>query len=116
MTKVTFKLTYSPFNISIGYLCLVKGELELFDSLAISSNTVQLLKIKFKRHISYNNIAFQKTDSSTCGSFCLYYITSRYYEDEVPFQEFLSSYFSRQKYRNERKVQNHLKHLKNGRF
>ena len=62
------------------------GQIELFDSLAVSSDTLEILKDKFKKYISYSSVPLQNKDSSSCASFCLYYIASRYYSDDTPFE------------------------------
>jgi hypothetical protein len=81
----TFCISNTDTHDGFGkhWICFLKAEkssLECFDSLGISSEKKDLL-VKYCRfkakalHFNYNQ--FQKSDSISCGLFCIYFIIQR---------------------------------------
>jgi hypothetical protein len=65
------------------WICFVKSAkscIECFDSLGLSSEKQELIKnfCHFKeKQLHFNRTQFQKSDSVTCGLFCVYFIIQR---------------------------------------
>jgi hypothetical protein len=81
----TFCICNTDTQNGIGkhWICFLKSEksnIECFDSLGISSEKKELL-LKYchfkSKHINFNITQFQKSDSITCGLFCVYFIIER---------------------------------------
>jgi hypothetical protein len=64
----------------ISFIKTEKSNIECFDSLGISSEKKELLltHCHFKaKHLRFNLNQFQKSDSITCGLFCIYFVIER---------------------------------------
>lgn len=76
---------------------LKRTTLECFDSLGVNENKLTNLKIycKLKQisKIDYNETAFQKEDSESCGLFVIYYIFKRMFNLDLEFEEILDDIF-----------------------
>ena len=65
------------------WICFIKTDksrVECFDSLGVSSEKKKLLLdyCHFNScHVKFNISQFQKSDSNTCGLFCIYFIIER---------------------------------------
>jgi hypothetical protein len=65
------------------WICFIKSEklnVECFDSLGISNEKKDLLlkHCRFNaKNVNFNLTQFQKSDSITCGLFCIYFIIER---------------------------------------
>ena len=84
--------------------------MEYFDSLGVSENKLNNLKrfSKFKTIsiINYNETAFQKEDSDSCGLFVLYFIFKRMFNLDLTFEEILDDIFEINNNTNELNVSN----------
>jgi hypothetical protein len=89
--------------------------LEYFDSLGVSEHKLNKLKsyCKFKTitKVDYNETAFQKENSETCGLFVLYYIFKRMFNLDLTFEEILDDIFEIDNDINELKVINFAKNI-----
>ena len=87
-----------------------KSTLEYFDSLGVSENKLNNLKrfSKFKTIsiINYNETAFQKQDSDSCGLFVLYFLFKRMFNLDLTFEEILDDIFEINNNTNELNVSN----------
>jgi hypothetical protein len=95
--------------------------LECFDSLGISAEEKENLRIKFQRsqikEIDFNTCSVQRPDTSTCGQFCLYYIFHRLLNQDLEFDILLNEIFTADLDDNEKKVNDYFKGIiesKNG--
>jgi hypothetical protein len=71
--------------------------LEIFDSLGVDSNKLDILKnnliIKNIKTLIFNETKFQHDNSVLCGKFVLLYIFDRLYNLDMPLDDFLESIF-----------------------
>jgi hypothetical protein len=74
-----------------------KSTLEYFDSLGVTENKLTILKsfcrLKSITKINYNETAFQKDNSQSCGLFVLYFVFKRMFNLDLTFQEILNDIF-----------------------
>jgi hypothetical protein len=87
----TFCICNTDTHDGLGkhWICFIKSEkssIECFDSLGISSEKKELLikYCQFKgKNLYFNYNQFQKSDSVTCGLFCVYFIIQRYLDSLI---------------------------------
>ena len=93
------------------------GFYELFDSLGDKSNAFCEVQTHFKSkaNLTCNENPLQSDKSSSCGEFVIFYIYHRYWDDDIPFNEFIQSNFTNSLETNEVKVKKFVEDLKNGR-
>ena len=89
--------------------------MEYFDSLGVSEHKLNKLKsyCKFKTitKVDYNETAFQKENSETCGLFVLYYIFKRMFNLDLTFEEILEDIFETDNNLNENAVNTFCKNI-----
>jgi len=92
------------FNLSIStdkgshWCCLLKNdtEIELFNSLGVSSLDNLKPYLKFPRHlkIRFNSKCYQDQSSDSCGLFVIYFLVERMMNMCMPFDELLFDIFT----------------------
>jgi hypothetical protein len=81
----TFCICNTDTQIGLGkhWICFIKidkSNVECFDSLGVSGDkkTLLLKHCHFNaKHMNFNVTQFQKSDSNTCGLFCIYFLIER---------------------------------------
>jgi hypothetical protein len=85
-----------------------KSTLEYFDSLGVTEDKINKLKsfckLKTVTKINYNETAFQKDDSQSCGLFVLYFIFKRMFNLDFTFEEIIEDIFEKDNNLNELNV------------
>lgn len=91
------------------------GILEIFNSLGFESlkSIKPYLNFIFKSEIIYNNSAVQLPTSSSCGLYCIYYAVHRFFNLDIPFDEFMEDTFTSDLNKNEILVSQFCHHLLN---
>ena len=84
----------------------LEGRFEIFDSLGVTPQKKKLLKKWLPKTFSviYNTTKFQKSDSTRCGMFCLYFIHEKFFNLDLELHELLKTIFSKNLDKNEEKV------------
>ena len=96
-------------------LRLNKFKYELFDSLTLNQEKIELLQTycNFKtKYLKYNKTIVQSDESTTCGQFCLYFIIHRMHNLDLSFSTLLNTIFSLNVTENEESVKTFLKSMK----
>jgi hypothetical protein len=90
-----------------------KNEIEVFDSLGIDHIKKQLLNdnCKFKKTLIYNTTSFQDSNSTSCGSFVLFFFIERLFNLDLDFHDFLELIFDSDLNINEKTVSEFKKDL-----
>ena len=72
---------------------------EVFEPLGLRSNKSLLEKYFPFKSVEINDYPVQKTDSTSCGKFCIFYICNRYYNGKLNiFQNISLNSFSDQEH------------------
>lgn len=79
---------------------------EVFNSLGYENLDTLLpyMRLKIKADVVFNEEAFQLSDSTTCGLFCIYFIVHRVLNYDMHFDHLLQDIFVLDKEINEKKV------------
>jgi hypothetical protein len=92
-----------------------KCTLEYFDSLGVTENKINILKsfckLKSVTKINYNETAFQKDTSQSCGLFVIYFIFKRMFNLDLTFEEILEDIFETDNNLNENAVNTFCKNI-----
>lgn len=89
--------------------------LEVFNSLGFESLSAikPNLNFSFKSEIIYNNSPVQLASSSSCGLYCIFYAVHRFFNLDLPFEEFMEDMFTSDLNKNEMLVSNFCHHVLN---
>ncbi len=87
--------------------------IEVFNSLGCENldTFTPHLRFRFAAEIEFNNTQVQKSTSSTCGLFCIYFIIHRTLNFDQSLDEIMTEIFSHDLNENENKVTNFCNHL-----
>jgi len=90
-----------------------KDSIEIFNSLGYSNilNLRPYLKFNFKATIYYNNTPVQKSTSSSCGLYCIYFAIYRLLNLDQSFEEIMDEIFTSDLETNENKVLKFCQHV-----
>ena len=89
----------------------------MFDSLGTTEDFIRKLFKKqeglyAKIKCDFNTTRVQKTESTTCGYFCIYFIVERLFNDDLCLIEVLNEIFFKGEKRNESVVSEFVQELK----
>jgi hypothetical protein len=98
------------------WLCFFQTEkkiIEVFDSLGIDNNKKLLLSsnCKFKQELIFNTTPFQDINTSSCGSFVIYFVIERLFNLDLDFEEVLELILTADVLKNEKTVSDFIKDL-----
>jgi len=87
--------------------------IEIFNSLGSDNvdNFMPHFKFRFAAEVEYNNTQVQKSTTSTCGLFCVYFIIHRALNFDQSLNELMTEIFSLDLEENENKVTKFCNHL-----
>ena len=92
--------TDSSYGSGIHWFCFLrnsKTSIECFDSLGISETKREVLKsncyFRGVKEIIFNETQFQKSSSTSCGLFVIYFIFERMHNLDLSFETTLSEIF-----------------------
>jgi hypothetical protein len=90
----------------IGFCRSSKNNIELFDSLSLTSEKQELIVkyCKFKQEILFNETEFQLKDTTTCGLFVIYYCIEIIFNLDLNYDTFLELCFDENCQENEKTV------------
>jgi len=91
------------------WIAIVRSEkkiYEVFNSLGYNNldSLLPYMRLRIKADVVFNEEAFQLTDSTTCGLFCIYFIVHRVLNYDMHFDHLLQDIFVLDKEKNENKV------------
>lgn len=90
-----------------------KDSIEIFNSLGYN-NILKLrpyLKFNFKATLYYNNTPVQRSTTSSCGLYCIYFAILRLLNLDQSFEEIMEEIFTSELETNENKVSKFCQHL-----
>ena len=90
------------------YIYYDRDTIEVFDSLGGDETKLNILKkyiqLRGIKSIEYNESAFQKETTASCGLFVLYFLFERLFNLDLTFDELLEDIFENNIDENEKKV------------
>lgn len=88
----------------------IHGSYEVFDSLGVSSDKLSRFEnLKTIQPLFYNTSRLQDLNSKTCGHFCIFYITNRFYNNDLSYDEFMNLFFEESEKTNEKRVRKFIR-------
>lgn len=86
--------------------------IELFDCLSPKKKIVKLLR-RYGVRIQSNIYPMMPEKSTLCGEYCLYFAINRFFNPQLDMHEVLKEFFSVNKFKNDKKVNNFRLYIDN---